>query len=157
MNTENGITKGRYQLPKTHTRIIGQPVSNYLETFSINPNLDEHQEFVITKIFHSWPHCSEHIQARPLNEYFGEESHTHDFSFLDRPADVKGFIAAEDYLLDTIVDQYSMKEGRYLPIPCEKNGKLTGVIYLLYDEKTLSPEEKELIEAIVKELQESYQ
>ncbi|MFK7925798.1 MAG: hypothetical protein AB8H47_27870 [Bacteroidia bacterium] len=147
---------GNYQLPRIYRSLIGEKASKYLEDFPIDPTLPDHAGFTICKIYKSWPNCGEFIKEFSLKEYFGEHSHEHDESLFNQPANVTGFKAAENMLLDYLVDHHKMEDGYYLPIPFEKNGVLQGMIYLLYDKNTLHDNDIDAIESFRQRLEKRY-
>lgn len=145
-----------YELPKNSKLLIGEELTQYLESFKIEPNDSRHRHFSVSKIFNDWPNCANHLKPVSLVEYFGKDSHQHSSEFLTEPPTLNGFNQAEDWLVDTFVDKNMMEQGYYFPVPFENDGQLEGVLYLIYDDSKLTDSERESLEIFQNKLIQKY-
>lgn len=150
------IPIANYKLPSQYKKLIGSRWAAYLKDFNIEPRNLDHRRFIISKIYNSWPYCAKYLKAVSLEEYFGIHSHQHDLSGLDPSSNISSFLKAEDWLLDTIVDHYQMKAGKFFPVPYEEEGKLLGVLYLIYDADQLTESEAKSLNIFQNKLIKKY-
>lgn len=122
-----------YQLSDWERGSIGDPAASYLENFKIEITNSQHQSFTISKIYQSWPNCHEFLVPVPLPQYFERKPFPDDLSFLNEKPTVQGLKQAEALLLEKKVNYKQMKRGIYFPLPIEDKGRLSGIIYLIYD------------------------
>lgn len=142
-----------YSLSSLDKFMVGPIVSNYLENYKICPGLEEHKEFVVSKIYNSWPKVdAKWLVPYSLEKYFKEVSieDVKDSTFLDSDSEkLKGvnvFKKAEGLLLEKKVKFLSMTHGVFLPYPkSDIDGNFKELEYIIYDKKSV-PEDEELIQ-----------
>jgi len=155
----------RYTLSDQLAKVVDKEVVDYLNAFDLNLENEDYQNFTIYKVFHSWPHCAEHLKAESLKRYFGKDSHEFDLSFLKKKSP-KNFIKVEERMIDQIVDKkivddedlenHELEEVFYQPVPIEEKGTFLGITYLIYKMTELDEEEKEILEKFQALLEKRY-
>lgn len=141
-----GKAYGQYRLSTFFKRLVGTPVSDYLEHFRIDFANPEHKKFCISKIYDAYPHVSPDL-VRPvaLREYFDHISQPEAETYWEQAPSLSGFLKAEARLVTALLGSCDGESLYFQPAPIGENGKLERVIYLLYDEAQLSSKERRRI------------